>query len=314
MLRAADIIVLNEVDLGMKRSGYRNVAEELAELLGMNYAFGVQFIELSPIYVGNRLQPADDAERELIEVFRVDPERYKGLHGIAILSRFPLENVRLIPFKHQPYDWYRQEKRGPSMVEKGKRGVARTVFREETLREVRRGGRATLLADVVDDRLPMGRATVVATHLENRTKPKERLRQFNELLATIRKIENPVILAGDLNTSGSDLTPTSIRREIMKRVGDPKYWMRQAATYALGIGLLEEAVLAGVTFGRVHSDPTVKHIPFVSPNRERRLFDTIKKFRFDDGGVSMCGATGSVRSAGRVTASLTRISEDRKAL
>jgi endonuclease/exonuclease/phosphatase family metal-dependent hydrolase len=284
MLRAADIIVLNEVDLGMKRSGYRNVAEELAELLGMNYAFGVQFVELSPIYVGNRLQPADDAERELIEVFRVDPERYKGLHGIAILSRFPLENVRLIPFKHQPYDWYRQEKRGPSMVEKGKRGVARTVFREETLREVRRGGRATLLADVVDDRLPMGRATVVATHLENRTKPKERLRQFNELLATIRKIENPVILAGDLNTSGSDLTPTSIRREIMKRVGDPKYWMRQAATYALGIGLLEEAVLAGVTFGRVHSDPTVKHIPFVSPNRERRLFDTIKKFRFDDGG------------------------------
>ncbi|HSI88769.1 MAG TPA: endonuclease/exonuclease/phosphatase family protein [Pyrinomonadaceae bacterium] len=285
MLRAADVIVLNEVDLGVKRSGYRNVAEELAEVLGMNYAFGVQFIELSPLYLADRFQPADEAERELMEIFRVDRELYKGLHGIAILSRFPLENVRLVPFEYQPYDWYLQEKRGPSMVEKGKRGVAKTVFREKTMREVRRGGRTTLFADIVDDRLPTGRATVVATHLESRTKPKGRLRQFNELLSTLRAIDNPVILAGDLNTSASDLTPTTLRREIMMRIGDPKYWMRQAATYALGVGLLEEVILASVTFGRNHSDPTVKHIPFIAPNPERKLFDQLKKFRFEDGGA-----------------------------
>ena len=67
------------------------------------------------------------------------------------------------------------------------------------------------------------------------------------------------------------------------RIGDPKYWMRQAATYALGIGLLEEVILSGITFGRKHSDPTVKHIPFIAPNAERKLFDTLKNFRFDDG-------------------------------
>src|SRR5690606_25757868 len=39
MLRAADVIVFNEVDLGVKRTGYRNVAQELADVLGMNFAF-----------------------------------------------------------------------------------------------------------------------------------------------------------------------------------------------------------------------------------------------------------------------------------
>ncbi len=283
MLRAADVIILNEVDWGMKPTGYRNVAAELADLLGMHYAFGVQFIELSPIYLAERFEPADEAERELMEIFRVDPESYKGLHGIAILSRFPLENVRLVPFEHQPYDWYRKEKRGPSIVEKGKRGIAKTVFREETLREIRRGGRTTLIADIVDERLPTGRATIAATHLENRAKPRDRGIQFSELLRELKTVSGPVILAGDLNTSTSDLTPTSIRREIMMRIGDPKYWMRQAATYALGIGLLEGVILSGITFGRKHSDPTVKHIPFIAPNPERKLFDALKKFRFDDG-------------------------------
>jgi hypothetical protein len=66
------------------------------------------------------------------------------LHGIAILSRFPLENVRLVPFKNQPYDWYQSEKNGASFLEKGKRKIAGKVFLEETLREVRRGGRTTL--------------------------------------------------------------------------------------------------------------------------------------------------------------------------
>ena len=43
-LRQADIIVLNEVDWGMKRTGYRNVVADLASALKMNYAFGTEFI------------------------------------------------------------------------------------------------------------------------------------------------------------------------------------------------------------------------------------------------------------------------------
>ena len=45
-LREADVIVLNEVDLGMKRTDYRDVAAELANAFGMNYAFGVEFVEV----------------------------------------------------------------------------------------------------------------------------------------------------------------------------------------------------------------------------------------------------------------------------
>ena len=41
-LRSADVIILNEVDLGMPRTAYANVAGELAGALRMNYAYGVE--------------------------------------------------------------------------------------------------------------------------------------------------------------------------------------------------------------------------------------------------------------------------------
>jgi hypothetical protein len=45
-LRDADVIILNEVDWGLKRSGYQFVAKELAAALNMNYAYGVEFVEV----------------------------------------------------------------------------------------------------------------------------------------------------------------------------------------------------------------------------------------------------------------------------
>ena len=42
--------MLNEVDMGMKRSEYRDVARELAAALHMNYAYGVEFVEVDPIF------------------------------------------------------------------------------------------------------------------------------------------------------------------------------------------------------------------------------------------------------------------------
>ena len=284
-LRHAGIIVLNEVDLGMKRTDYRFVAAELAKKLKMNYAFGVQFVELTPVHLSNKKIPEDAEEKAFAETIKVDPNNYKGLHGLTILSRFPLENVRLVPFKTQPYDWYLKEKHGASWFEKGKRLVGEKVFLEEAMREVRRGGRATLLADIVDKRLPAGRVTIAATHLENRTKPQHRLRQLEELLEIIKPIANPVIVSGDMNTSGSDLTPTSLRRELFNRYGNPKYWIKQGIQYALGFGLLENTVMDGLTFGRAMNDPTVKSVPFFSRNAERRFFTTLEKFQFNDGGV-----------------------------
>lgn len=283
-LRSADIIVLNEADWGVARSGYRNVASDLARLLGMHIAFGIQFVELSPIDREARAARGPEA-RELADELRIDQERYLGLHGTAILSRFPLENVRVMPFDHQPYDWFHGEKSGPSRIEKMKRGLAKQIFLVDALRQVRRGGRMFLTADAVDQRLPGGRLTIVATHLENRSSSGGRERQLREVLATIKDIPGPVVFAGDMNTSSRDMTPTTLTRELSRRFGRAEYWAKTGLNYLLGLGMLEDAAVASLTFGRNHGDPTVRHIPIFMPNEERKFFSTLKRFRFSDGGA-----------------------------
>ncbi|MFN2501251.1 MAG: endonuclease/exonuclease/phosphatase family protein [Pyrinomonadaceae bacterium] len=283
-LRRADVIVLNEVDWGIKRSGYRNIAAELARRLGLNYAFGVEFLELSPLHLSSR--DRDGAiHTEEAAMRAVDSERYKGMHGIAILSRFPLENVRLVPYKHQPYNWFEGEIKGVSLLEKARRKLVKEIFLEGALCEVRRGGRTILMADIVDTRIPGGRTTIVGTHLEIRTSPENRRLQLAELLSTIRDISNPVIVAGDMNTSTTDMTPTSIARELQMRFGKPEYLVKQGVNLLLGLGIFEDAAMASLTFGRNHGDPTVRHIPILMPNSERRFFSLLKDFRFADGGA-----------------------------
>ena len=63
-----DILLLSEADRGCSRSGTRHVTRDLAKALGMNYVFAVEFVELN----------------EACE------------HGNAVLSRYPLGNVRQI--------------------------------------------------------------------------------------------------------------------------------------------------------------------------------------------------------------------------
>ncbi len=36
----------------MPRTGYKNVAEELARSIGFNYAYGVEFVEVDPSHLG----------------------------------------------------------------------------------------------------------------------------------------------------------------------------------------------------------------------------------------------------------------------
>ncbi len=286
ILQKADVIILNEVDWGIKRSGYRNITKDLAKSLRMNYAFGVQFVELSPIHISkatNKIETKE--ENEARNLIKVDSSKYKGLHGIAILSRFPLKNVRLVPFEHQPYDWYNSEKTGPGILEKGKRKIGEVVFLEESLREVRLGERTTLYADIAHEKFPKGRVTIAATHLENRSKPNGRVKQLGEILARIKETDHPVILAGDMNTSGRNLKPASIQRELTKRFGNPEFWIKGGIKYALGIGLYEDILMGTISFGRTQGDPTVKHIPYISPNPARKFFSTLEDFRFADGGA-----------------------------
>ncbi len=286
ILQKADVIILNEVDWGIKRSDYRNITKDLAKSLRMNYAFGVQFVELSPIHLSKaKIKNENDKETEVLNLIKVDSSKYKGLHGIAILSRFPLKNVRLVPFEHQPYDWFNSEKKGPGVLEKGKRKIGEVVFLEESLREVRLGGRTTLYADITHEKFPNGLVTIAATHLENRSKPNGRVKQLKEILVQIKEIEHPVILAGDMNTSGRNLKPISIQRELTKRFGNPEFWIKRGVQYALGIGLYEDILMGTISFGRTQGDPTVKHIPYISPNPARNFFSTLQDFRFADGGA-----------------------------
>ncbi len=285
LLSQADVIVLNEVDWGLKRTDYRNVVADLAAALGMNYAYGVEFVEVDPIALG--LEKFEDVDpklrKDLLAETTVDPARYKGLHGTAILSRYRLENVRLIPFKYQPHDWYGDEKKGAAPVEEGKRKLAEQVFLEKIYRQVRRGGRMMLLADILDQQIPGGRVTIVATHLEDRTKPSNREDQLKELLQEIKHIDNPVVLAGDMNTSGEDATPTSLKREVTKRLGSKSFWISRGITYATGIGFAKDVLIGGVKYVRNQSDPTVRHVPIVAPNPAAGFFEKLKDFRFNDG-------------------------------
>src|SRR5579871_6561800 len=77
-----DLCSLQEVDLDAKRSGRKNIAEELARRLHMRYAFAPAWQELSQ---GDRERPS--------------------LQGQAILSRLPIKNVRVIHFKNQSTFW-----------------------------------------------------------------------------------------------------------------------------------------------------------------------------------------------------------------
>lgn len=54
---------MNEVDLGLKRTEYRDVARNLARALGMNNVFGVEFVEVDRVSdLGIETVQFDDAE------------------------------------------------------------------------------------------------------------------------------------------------------------------------------------------------------------------------------------------------------------
>ncbi len=103
-LASADVVILNELDWGMKRSGYRNVPADLAAALDMNYAYGVEFIECDPLSTGTEtFDGVDPAQREeLIANNQVDRARFRGMHGSAILSRYRLDNVKITRLPKDP--------------------------------------------------------------------------------------------------------------------------------------------------------------------------------------------------------------------
>jgi hypothetical protein len=155
-------MLLSEVDWGMGRSGNRHVARELAARLGLGYVFVPAHIVLSP---------GDVAERDIVE-----PNK-ESLHGITLLSRFPITRVLGVPL--------------PEYIDKFK------------VLEKRLGWKRALVAEVA---LPSGPLTVAVVHLDPFSPPRHRARQIRMVLAAIERFgNNRVLLGGDFNTTTYDL-------------------------------------------------------------------------------------------------------------
>ena len=155
-LASADVYLLTEADIGMARSGNRAVAQELARALGMHYSFAPCYLNLSK---GAGIERKADGENEL------------GLHGNAVLSRYPLRNLRPIHLRN---------------------GIDKMACREKRL------GRQTALAAEIE--FPNYRATAVAVHLDANSSQAHRSAQMRDIVQDLPK-DLPVILGGDWNTS-----------------------------------------------------------------------------------------------------------------
>ena len=83
VLARADLVTLDEIDLGCARAGNRDVARDLGERLGLHTAWAPLFLETT---VGRDDDPRMAAGRENEE----------GLFGIAVLSRWPIGATRVV--------------------------------------------------------------------------------------------------------------------------------------------------------------------------------------------------------------------------
>jgi endonuclease/exonuclease/phosphatase family metal-dependent hydrolase len=164
-LREADVLLLTETDLGMARSGNRNVAQELARALGFYYAFVPCYLNLAK---GSGLE------------YHAEGENALGLHGNAVLSRYPLRNVRAVFLKN---------------------GIDKMAGREKRL-----GRQAVVIADV---EFPNYRVTAISSHLDANSSQRHRADQMRDILSGLdghdgpRRLDSgpPVVIGGDWNTT-----------------------------------------------------------------------------------------------------------------
>jgi endonuclease/exonuclease/phosphatase family metal-dependent hydrolase len=155
-LRDVDLFLLTETDVGMARSGNRAVAQLMARELGLHYAFAPCYLNLAK---GSGVEYDAAGENDL------------GLHGNAILSRYPLTNARSIALKN---------------------GKDKMAGREKRL------GNQTALA--VDVGLPGLELTAVAVHLDAQSRQRHRRDQMHDILEAL-PTTGRAIIGGDWNTT-----------------------------------------------------------------------------------------------------------------
>ncbi len=157
-LKNKDLLLLTELDFGMARSGNRFVARELAQKLKLNYAF-------APVYIA--LQKGSGVEAATAG------ENRESLHGLAMFSKFPLNNVHAIPLPNGKDKMWGKEKR--------------------------LGYLRALVADIEH---PRGDFRAVTVHLDAHSSRKHRHLQMKIILDHLETLTPlPTIIGGDWNTT-----------------------------------------------------------------------------------------------------------------
>jgi endonuclease/exonuclease/phosphatase family metal-dependent hydrolase len=159
LMSRSDVLLLTELDYGMTRSANRNVAREIARELEMNYAFAPCYINLSK---GSGLETEAAGENA------------EGLHGNAVLSRWPIGRALSVALPNG-----KDKMRG---------------------REKRLGNQRAVVCDVEHT---SGAFRTVSLHLDAHSSQRHRQKQMSVVLDFIETLEPrlPVLLGGDWNTS-----------------------------------------------------------------------------------------------------------------
>ncbi|KAF9089468.1 hypothetical protein BGX27_002457, partial [Mortierella sp. AM989] len=157
----ADILCIQEIDIGCHRSGYdRDHFLEICKSQGLYGGFVPEFCELE--------HPG-----------RKDRDQGGGVHGNAVLSKWPINGFRVMDHVHHAYEWERD-------------GLK--------LNEPRLGRRFTIVADI---QTPSGPLLCYCAHLEVFTGIVGRISALSDILADSALYADRYpyqILFGDLNT------------------------------------------------------------------------------------------------------------------
>ncbi len=285
----ADVFLFQEMEIGIKRSKYYNAAAEIAKTLKMNYAYAAQYLEVDPVTLGTEVLEFEEddkaIEAEAREFFEVDPAKFKGVFGSAVMSRYPIKYVEVRPLKTMPYDWYSGELKKVGITERVRRAGAKGVFKNIIQRELKVGNRHFFRVDLEVPELPNKTLTIINVHLEIKCLPKGRQAQMAEILSYVRDIKNPVILMGDYNMSPTDISPTTAGRIIKRTAGSPTTWFSLAVNVLSPHALIINTTRALSNFTKNLNDPTAKSIPVVAPNPTKPFFEMMEDYRFTDGGA-----------------------------
>lgn len=287
-LAKADIIVLQEVNIGAKRSEYRDEAKEFAQALKMNYAYGAEQHEIDPVTLGVEkiyLKDGVTVDQEQTSNYAADPSRYKGVLGNAVFSRYPIKKVQVFQLKHVPYDWYAREKEKPGFMEKAREKGGEVLLKAEFTREVRVGTQIYFRVDLDVPGLPENTLTVINIHLEINCLPKEREAQVAEILSYTKNIKHPTVILGDFNAAPDDLSATSIKRVVVRTIENPTTWFSTAVSYLMPQALVINTTRFVGNYTKNFNDPLKPDIAVIAPNPLHPLFQMIQNYRFNDGGA-----------------------------